>query len=258
MSNPNMLPATQWSSDKVSLTSKGLEDTFHRERVRLPVDATEPIMLNQEALVGLSEWAESGAQPALWLSGPNIDADDLDNPISVLAARIIDLAARSQVPVISYFCELRRNERLRAGNPTIEVQALLSLVYALTRQLVELLLPQFDAAVDLSETRFSRLDGTAASWAEAVAVFRDLIRLSSDRVLCVIDGFHWLDDRSTDVYLGKFLGLLREGKLRVVLTTTGRSACLRDEVSGLEMVEVKVGRPGDGNRAFDDVFIGSV
>lgn len=139
----------------------------------------------------------------------------------------------------------------------MEVQAMLSLVYALTRQLVELLLPRFDTPIDLSDKRFTRLDGTAGSWTETVAVFRDLVQLVSGGAICVIDGLHWLDDRSTEVYLEEFFGVLREGKLRVVFTTTGRSACLHNEILPLDMVEVKVGQPGDEIRDIDDVCIGS-
>ncbi|KAF9891837.1 hypothetical protein FE257_003322 [Aspergillus nanangensis] len=249
---------SQWGLEKVSFNSKNLEDSFHRDRLRLLVDPTEPVLVNQDTLVALSEWSASTDRRALWLEGPSIEVDDVDNPMSMLAARIIDIAEQSQVPVISYFCELRRGETLRPGE-TRETQAMIGLLYALIRQLVELLLPRFETQVDLSEPRFKRLDGTLKSWADAMAIFRDLLPLGPNKVFCVIDGLHWLDDRDTEKYLHELAGVFQEEQhLKVLFTTTGRSACLLKEISALDTVEVKIGRPSDDTLGVEDNVMGSM
>ncbi|KAL4894972.1 hypothetical protein BDV59DRAFT_174226 [Aspergillus ambiguus] len=245
---------SRWTSYTVSLNSKGLEDFFHRDRLRFMVEHTEPVMINQDTLLSLSEWSASVTRRVLWLKGPDIEAEEIDNPLSMLAAKIIDMAQRSGVPVISYFCEIRRNEPLRPGN-TKEVQATLSLLYALIRQLVELLLPEFDAASDLSESRFDRLDGTLKSWEHAIALLRDLIHLGPDPVFCVVDGFHWLDDPSSYWHLKALLEVLLGGKLKVLFTTAGRAACLDDAISCSDIVEVEVDGYDCENTELDAQFI---
>lgn len=211
-------------------------------------------MVNQDAVIALGEWFESPINSVLWLQGPNIEAEDVNNPVSMFASEVINMAERSQVPVVSYFCELRRDETLRSRN-TPEIQAMLSLVYACIRQMVELLLPKFETDIDLSEGRFSRLTGTIASWPDAISILRDLITLGPDTVLCVIDGFHWLDDRSTFQYSEEFYTVLLEKRLKVLFTTTGRSACLYDNVPGPAIVDVEMSRRSDGHSALLEDFI---
>jgi hypothetical protein len=245
-----MTSVTQWTSEDVSLNSRDLEDFFHRDRVRLPGDPPNPIMVNQETLTRLSEWTETTTSQVLWLEGSHTEADDFENPVTVMAAKFVDLADRSRVPVISYFCELRRNEPLRPGN-TREAQAMVSLVYSLQRQMVELLLPRIYTDIDLSESRFRRLDGTIDSWADALSILRDLLDLVPNTVFCVIDGFQWLDDRSTDSYLKELLQVLRREKLKVLFTTTERSACLREELSTSETLRVDMLHPRDADLGLD-------
>lgn len=97
-------------------------------------------MVNPKTLARLSEWSTaSSSSQVLWLEGPHIEADDFENPVTMMAAKFVDLADRSRVPVMSYFCQLSRHEQLRPGN-TREMQAMTALLYALLRQMVELLL----------------------------------------------------------------------------------------------------------------------
>ena len=217
------------------MNSRGLEDFFFRSRVRLSSDPFKPVMVSPEALFRLSSWSStstSSPSRVLWLEGPPFEANDFENPMTLVAAKFVDLADRSGVPVVSYFCQLGRHEQLRRGNKTREIQVLVATLYALLRQMVELLLPQFKAAVDLSKSRFQSLDGTVDTWDGALAVFRDLLKLMPEGgVLCVLDGLQWLDDRSTDTYLEKLIEALRGDRLRVLFTTTGRSACLRRAIS---------------------------
>lgn len=231
-------PGCTYTSEAVIQDSCQLEDYFHRDRVRLPADAFDPIMIQPEYFRPISDWAKAPPPKLFWFEGPALDADDFDNPLSMMAATTIALAAQTKLPIVSYFCELRRGEKIRPGNDTREAQAGLSLVYALTRQLMELLPLEFQSDVDLSRHRLASLDGSLGTWSAAVSLLIDISNLMPGPVLCIIDGFHWLCDRSTDRYLSDLLKVLRGVKWKVLLFTTGRSAVLREEVSTSETISV--------------------
>ncbi|KAI1362156.1 hypothetical protein F5Y08DRAFT_355550 [Xylaria arbuscula] len=219
-----------WTSEEVLLSSKHLEDFFHRDRIRLDDDRIGSVGISSGVVRRVSEWMKSATSHFLWLEGPRIVADDASNPVTVLADRIIHLAEENEIPAISYRCELRRGESLRPGNQSREAQATISLICALIRQMIELLLPGFQAKANLSAGRFSDLDGCILSWSESVRLFRDLLPLMPDTLLCVIYGLHWLDERSVTGYLEELLKAMRGSKMRVLFTTTGHSACLRQQL----------------------------
>ncbi|KAK5625865.1 hypothetical protein RRF57_001581 [Xylaria bambusicola] len=221
---------TDWTLEDILLSSKHLEDFFNRDRLRLEEDRAGPIGVSPSVVRRLSEWMKNPTSYLLWLEGPRIFGDDINNPFDVLANRVIQLAEHNYVPTISYRCELRRGEQLRPGNDSREAQASISLICALIRQMVELLLPKFQAVVDLSEARFRVSDGCILSWSETVGLFRDLLPLMPDTLFCIIDGLHWLDDESTTRCLEELVRTMRGSKMRVLFTTTGRSTCLRQQL----------------------------
>ncbi|KID95840.1 hypothetical protein MAJ_08236, partial [Metarhizium majus ARSEF 297] len=223
------MPSTnEWTLEEVAINSAHLEDFFHRDRVRLDLSTTAT--MTAETRQQLIEWAASPSPRLLWIEGPHIEADDMENMVTALAHNFIDVASQSPFPILSYFCELRRGEPLRPGHSR-ETQGAIAVASALLRQMIKLLLPRFEAEADLSEARFRLLDGTVGSWNESMAVIRTLTELLPDGVFCVIDGLHWLDDTSTEKYLKELIHFLRGSKLKVLLTTSGRSACLREELS---------------------------
>ncbi|OTB06590.1 hypothetical protein M426DRAFT_72113 [Hypoxylon sp. CI-4A] len=229
----------EWRSEEVILNSKHLEDFFYRDRVRLPNDSFNPTRISSEALRRLTEWMKDGSSHLLWLEGPPIEADDFDNPITMLANKVVELAEESHIPVLSYCCELRHRERLRIGNDTREAQSCVALVCALLRQMTELLLPLFESEKDFSQERLRLIDGSILGWSQMLHLFHDLLSLIPNVTLCVIDGFHWLDDRSTKKYLEEFIQVLRASNVRCLFTTTGRSACLRGQMQTPEIVTIE-------------------
>ena len=241
----------QWTSEEVALNSRCLEDYFRRDRLQLSRYPSRAVMVSEETIMALSELTKSPSPAVLWLEGSYTEADDLENPVTALGWKFVDILALSRLPVMSYFCELQRNEQLAPGNSP-ETQAMLRMVYALLRQMVELLLPRFDTSIDLSAGRFLRLSGTVDSWADALSVFRDLLTLIPESTFCVIDGLDWLDDRSTDMYLTEFLATMRNSSnLKVMFTTTGRSACLHEQVSTTETIQVDMPHPTGADWALD-------
>ncbi|KAK4184800.1 hypothetical protein QBC35DRAFT_440674 [Podospora australis] len=233
-------PSIQSTAEEVSINSAHLEDHFQRDRVRLPCGHLGPFQAPRLVIQRLAVWTYGGTGTnVLWIEGPPNHSDDLDNPVTVLAAQFTEMAALTKLPIISYFCELRRGDRLRGDNSP-EQQALLSLASSILRQMIELLLPLFETDVDFSVARFSRLDGSADSWDEAKRLFNDLLPLMPDagKIFCIIDGLHWLEDRSTDELLTDFVEVMRRSRMKVLFTTSGRAPSLRESVSAEDTLVV--------------------
>jgi hypothetical protein len=119
------------------------------------------------------------------------------------------------------------------------------------RQMVELLLPRFQTTTDLSQDRFRILDGSILSWSEMMQLLFEILPLMPDPVLFVIDGLHWLDDRSTDKYLSELLSMFRGSSAKVLLTTTGRSSCLREGIMRSEALILETLGSGDAVAELD-------
>jgi hypothetical protein len=96
--------------------------------------------------------------------------------------------------------------------------------------------PEFECTKVLSQVRFHQLDGTADTWDDATALFRDIRELLPGRIFCVIDGFQWLDDKSTAKHLVEFVEILRQSRLKVLFTTNGHSRCLFGSLSQSELL----------------------
>jgi len=233
----------QLTAHDVSVNSRSLEDFFSHIRVRVPCDSSSFVIVDPEMLFHPNQWSEAGiSSPVLWLDGPPSETEDFNNPLTMIAAKFVDVASRSNIPIISYFCQLSRENPTAHGH-TMETRALIALLYALVRQMVELLLPGLETTVDLSESRFRQLDGSLETWDDALSIFKDLTELIPEGVLCVIDGLHWMDDRSTDKYLMDLVQKLRTGRMKVIFVTTGRSACLREQLSRVETVQIESLQP---------------
>ncbi|KAK8072754.1 hypothetical protein PG996_006102 [Apiospora saccharicola] len=88
------------TADEVLLSSKHLEDFFDRNRVRLPGLHMRPVTQTEEVIRRLSLWIKE--EPGiLWLEGPETPLRDEYNPLTTIAARVVDLADKGNVPVIS-------------------------------------------------------------------------------------------------------------------------------------------------------------
>lgn len=220
-------------SDAIALNSRHMEDFFSRERVRIPVNDSAPIPFEPEVITRISDWSRGEAVPMLWIDGPVMDCEEERNPLTMLAAQLTELIDRRRLHVISYFCEL--SHKVKATER--EAHATVALVYSLVRQLIEFLPPEFEVSADFSETRFLRLDGSLNSWDEAMQMFKDLLdAVPAANVYCIIDALHMMDDRRVEGPLRAFLSHLRrdDAKLRVLFTTSGRSACLAKELKTQE------------------------
>lgn len=234
-------------AEDLVVNSRHLEDHFSRSRIRLDTNDSCPIGVEEAVITRLSDWSQGLYPPMLWFEGPMYGVDDFENPLTSMAARFVGMVAAQQIKVVSYFCEVPRASR---GHDTPEAEGAISLLYALLRQLVETLPPRLDTSVDLSEKRFARLDGSMNTWTGAIKILEDLLRVLSGVVFCVIDGLQWLDDKGTDAPLAQLVTALRHDRLRVLLTTSGRSGCLlehleRDEILVLDDLAILRDVPHD-------------
>ena len=93
------LTGTQTSSE-IALSSKHLEDFFHRDRIRLEGDEVYSAMMSHNTLSRLRDWVGGSSSQMLWLEGPATEADDFENPMTTLAAKFIDIADSSGVLVL--------------------------------------------------------------------------------------------------------------------------------------------------------------
>lgn len=211
--------------------------------MRLLFNDDQPPPFEPEVILRLKEWSQGTTSSLLWLAGPVVETVDFSNPLTLLASRVIDMTDENRLSVISYFCYIRCAD----GAASREVRSLVALLYALIRQLIELLPPRFDSEKDRSKERFSRFNGTLDSWEEALDAFKDILELvPGSAVFCIIDSLHVLDYRSIQQPLARLLGRLRNSgkKLRVLFTTSGRSYCLGREIKAHENIVIDNFRDG--------------
>jgi hypothetical protein len=246
------------------MTSRQLRPSFEQESARLeqffnrkqtaPFQDPENTIVPSEVVSRMKGWATSLKSQLLYLSGSG-DSQDLSN----VAAQYVAYAHEAKVPIASYFCQLSAPEP-PAGRTRETIEAV-ALVYALIRQLIELLPMELDASCpQLDASGFQNLDGTMASWSEALSLLEQMMGMIDNPILVlVIDGFDALDDsRSTTSRLRDFLQVLRRRVmasrgpvLKVLFTSPGESAALKEildphEISLNTGMRRKNGRPMAG------------
>jgi hypothetical protein len=253
---------TSHTRENIQFFSNHLEDHFDSRQILPPFDPLNNLSVEQPIVSSLEEWTAAADSRLLCIAGPG----QLSNTsvTTLIATNFISFAKGSKFPVISFFCELAAKS---PPEKTREEAGLISLVYALIRQLVELLSVNFVSEMDFGPERFKLLDGTLNSWTETMKLLNDLLHLRPIYLFCVIDGFQWLDDSSTEKLLESLLDVLhqhtsaRDGetsnpsnqRLKVLFTTAGKSRCLLSKLSKGELViadQRRVGfSPGSGRPA---------
>jgi hypothetical protein len=110
------------------------------------------------------------------------------------------------------------------------------MVCGLSRQMVELTLPEFHVNKDLGRGRFSRVDGTAHTWEDGISIFDGIRDILPGKVFCVIYGIQLLGSRRTDKFLADLIHSLRGGNLKILLTTSGESRSLLSNILRSELL----------------------
>jgi len=236
--------ANSYQRDTIILDSNQLLDIFSPSSIESPFSPPygTPIFLDTSAASRLKEWTSSPKSHVLSIAGRHPKGLE-PPPMTVLASMCIEFANSAKLPVISYFCLLPRQDELRTGNIR-EEQALLSLAYALIRQLIENLPVQFSTEFGFGKERLDLLNGTLESWHIATALLRDLVDEVPKPLFCIIDGFQLLNSWKTEGLFGDFFKALRgsdskqvsEERMKVLVTTTGRSSAVSKHLDAKEMV----------------------
>jgi hypothetical protein len=149
--------------------------------------------------------------------------------------KLVAFGEQANLRMVTYFANFETPKWLGLGEPA-EAKFVRSVLYALIRQMVELLPDQFEGNIDISQRRIRRLDGTEASWEEALTMLDDLIRVLPHPVFCVLDGVQCLEHAGTEQYLRRLIDILRKSDLNVLYLTTGTCRSLRDAIPLKEMV----------------------
>lgn len=227
-------------------------------------DGISSLYLNGAVIAALEDWTTGIDSRSLCVVGPS----QMSGPsfTSMIAAKYVESAAEARIPVVSVFCELRHRKAPDGSKP--EIEALISMTYGLIRQLIELLPATIEAKPDFGAQRFKELDGSMDTWAEALTIMKDLLDLAPPTLLCVIDGFDRLEEKSTERALSDLYKALcgrvladRETSgsprvLKVLFTTAGRSSCLLDHLEDDQLVFAeqssagrRAGKPSSGRRS---------
>ena len=241
----------------MTLFSSHLEDHIDRDRVMIEFDQASVMHMDWQVISALEEWTTSASQ-ILCIVGPD---QIVEMPLTTMAAtQWVASANQANIPTISYFCELPRPRTRLPVGMTAEMSGLISLTYALIRQLIELL-PSFASYTEgLGAQKFAKLDGSIDSYDEAIAVLGELLDLSPPMLFCVIDGFEALDDRSTTKHMTTLVNTLRghtiyssplsqlsDRVLKILFTTAGRSRSLLTDLRDDELIFAE--RAGSAQKA---------
>jgi len=213
--------------------SRCLEDYFSRDRILLSSQIIKPPRVNKQTLDRLLRWSRaSPLSRTLWIKGPYTAARDLENHMTKIGLKLVNLAyeRRPNFPVISFFCQLIPAKSLKL-NETAEMGALTAVLYALIRQILEILSLPLVEDIDLTESRFQRLDGTKSACKDALLILEDLVGNITQPMFCILDGLQWLEHISTRKHIRKLLEVLRHNYLHVLYITTGSVASLGDFIS---------------------------
>lgn len=181
----------------------------------------------------LVEWSR-GESPSqtLWIRGRYTPTRGLENPITRVAVKLIATAdeLRPRIPVISIFCQPDVRTNLKSPEPA-ETKGLTSVLYALIRQVLQILPPRLEMDIDMSESRLQCLTGRKDTWKGALTILEDLVSRMDRPAFCILEGLQYLEHSGTQKYLKKLLEVLRHRALHVLFLTTGSVGRLNDTIS---------------------------
>ncbi|KAH8658137.1 hypothetical protein BX600DRAFT_500135 [Xylariales sp. PMI_506] len=274
---PNQLPRgeglTQHGTE-IKINSKNLEDYFTWEHV-YPFSENQPqpmsTLADERLVARMTNFTIATTSQILYAIEPyqvghgSMSRPTLRRTSGAYAALVRETGV---VPVITYFCELTHSP-----TPTVASGAateLTALLYAMIRQLLELVPAELDPSAPLlMAERFAALDGTLGSWDLGVQVLIDAFTcVQLPFVLFVIDGLNLLENfddspegRDINVKLGQLVRTLRSlvessrnngSVVKIMLTTSGASRSLCESLADADVVRCSRPSPrgkGRGRRS---------
>lgn len=223
--------------------SRNLEAYFDSDQLGREL-ISRKIMVTSEISHRLRDFISSEAGTLFAIATSRLlDQNGMGNATKI-AINFVNHAEEIGLPVISWFCQPPGRAQAHEED-AVGVEPLVSLVYALIRQLIELLPLQPKSPIDVSITDLESLDGNFSTIGTAIQLLGALIRQIDFVIFIVIDGLQWLDDIDTSKPLSQLITVLKYGvvdehlspeadrdarDIRVLLTTTGRSHALLENL----------------------------
>ncbi|KAF2136426.1 uncharacterized protein K452DRAFT_362533 [Aplosporella prunicola CBS 121167] len=236
-------PHLAYTKQEVMLHAASLADYFDDTKVSpfFPSDEAPAFLADPNIVYRLRSHTVSSTSVILHICGVPELAEETQS--ARIASRYATATRKVGIAVVSYFCTLSRDE-VPTGR-TAETIELVSLMYALIRQLVELL-PEKEAGErrfgdGFGVERFARLDGTLLTWNDALQLLEDLLEVNDEPLLYfVISDLNVLDDvsrHSTTNALRDLILLLQKQAqmermdrrtIKLLFMTAGESAALNE------------------------------
>ncbi|CRG91387.1 hypothetical protein PISL3812_08435 [Talaromyces islandicus] len=229
--------------------SSHLQDFFDNTEQIYPFSSEEQLVIPATVATEIYNWMRTNPSLPLVVEGSR--SLGLPGRLTLISACCVSIARQHSIPAISHFCAASSHPSKEAG--------LLGLVYSLIRQLIDLSPPMldFDSNCDLSTERFNRLNGTMASWTDAVGILNTLLRYKPPVLFCVIDALDLLEDASTQPHIKSLVDMLvshtirsstapvdtepkststdelisKDGLLKVLFTTAGQCRAIQSNFS---------------------------
>ncbi len=214
-------------------------------------DARGSIAVHPEIAIALDHWWNDQQSVCLWIQGM---PDDGASPS--LIGEMFAMARVAKISVAAYFCQ-RINP---AGTASAQEELATSLLHSLIYQMVQNLPKDFSDAIDFDPESITKLDGTAASLAPAMSLFRHLLAIGSSPALILVGNFDLLD-LGDDVELQGQIKFLLEilkspiqipGKVnKTLLWTSEPSTTLLTEIEPQNVVDASQLSGSEGFFAFN-------
>jgi hypothetical protein len=231
---PEYVPATAVEMLRSSVSH--LESRVQFEILDQWSAAIDGIAVHPEIAFALGNWWNDEQSVCLWIQGP-----PEDYPESSLPGEMIAMGRRTNISVAAYFCQ-----RLSpAGTALTQVEQITNLLFSLIHQLAHNIPLDFSGALDFDRETIEKLDGTRASLAPAILLFRYLLSAGSSPVLVVLDSFDILDSDDDAELQGQIKVLLEvlkspfqsQRKVKALIYTSEPSIALLTDVEPENIVD---------------------
>ena len=266
---------TEAKIDKKSLQcwSRNMEDFTSNVPELFSIVDFDIAVVDMEVLESIQDWIKSPHSQALWVKGAYQVA--YPSQVTAIAARIVTVALDWKIPVLYGFsnedddgnegCESLSADPYNSPNENI----LIDLIYSLTRQLINQLVPKISTSRRLSEQYFKKFDGSIKTFQSALWLFKELFRHAPANLWIVLDGIERLDDSTVETLLLELLDFLQDVTannssrkvVKVLYTSAGPCSTLEQlDEDFLENVEARVrkARHAHGNTLpLSDLDLGS-
>ena len=200
----------------------------------LPACETNPD--TQQTSIGvynaLQDWLLASERRTSWIYGPaNISCP---SDLSSAAAYIVLMIKRAKIPLIALRCQY-------SGSA---IDALISMIYSIIIQLVQLMPDEFSVDRDLTPALFASLNRSVESLPHALGLMDDLLALIPSPLVIILDGMQPCEDGNRASKLSDtFVAILRDragggGVLKAMYTTDDVCRTMKMKLAPQDEVDV--------------------